>query len=222
VIALRDGRGPVLFAALALTAVAASAAASAALSEPPDVPAAEQMRDEIEAMIESGVSPRDPKVRMLEREAAEIEAGATASPTPDPGGDVSGLIAEARAEDAAEDAGHSRTASVAAGAAHDDDRSAWESGVVQCEAVPGLLSADAIAGATCVSVPQPDGTNRYVAVAPDGTMRIVAFGHDGAVRRVADASVGAAVPAPAVVEATPEGDLLVTPPGGGPVSVDLP
>jgi hypothetical protein len=53
-------------------------------------------------------------------------------------------------------------------------------------------------------------------------MRIVAFGHDGAVRRVADASVGAAVPAPAVVEATPEGDLLVTLPGGAPVSVDLP
>lgn len=219
---LRRGRGPVLFAALALTAVAASAAASAALSEPPPhSPAAERMRDEIEAMVEGGVSPRDPKVRMLEREVAEMEAGATASPPPDPQGDVSGLIAAARAEDAAEDAGDSRTSSVAAGAAHDADTSAWESGVVQCEAVPGLLSADDIAGATCASVPQPDGTNRYVAVAPDGTVRVVAFGHDGAVRRVADASVGVGVPAPAVAEATPAGDLLVTPPGGAARTVDL-
>jgi hypothetical protein len=218
---LRRGRGPVLFAALALTAVAASAAASAALSEPPEVPAAEQMRDEIEDMLASGVSPRDPKVRMLQREVAEIEAGATASPPPDPEADVSGLIAEARSKDAAEDAGHSRTASVAAGAAPDGAVSAWESGVVECEAVPRLLSADEIAGATCVSVPQPDGTSRYVAVAPDGTARIVAFGHDGAVRRVADASVGAAVGS-ALVEATPDGDLLVTPPGGAAVTVDLP
>src|SRR5690606_915211 len=56
---------------------------------------------------------------------------------------------------------------------------AWESGEVLCEVVPGILGPDEIAGARCASVPQPDGTTRYVAVAPDGTVPTVAFGHAG-------------------------------------------
>jgi hypothetical protein len=57
--------------------------------------------------------------------------------------------------------------------------------------VPGLLGPEEIAGAQCVSVPQPDGTSRCVAIGPDGTLRSVAFGHDGDVRRLDDTALGA-------------------------------
>jgi hypothetical protein len=87
--------------------------------------------------------------------------------------------------------------------------------------VPGLLSAAEVAEAVCVSVPQPDGTNRYVAVGRDGTVRSVLFGPDGIVRRVADTTVGGPVPRGSTAQPTPQGDLVVAPPGGTPLTVDV-
>ena len=87
--------------------------------------------------------------------------------------------------------------------------------------MPGLLSAADVAEAVCVSVPQPDGTSRYVAVGRDGTVRSVLFGPDGMVRRLADTSVGAPVPRGSTAEPTPQGDLVVAPAGGAPVTVDV-
>jgi hypothetical protein len=221
-------RGAALAAALVLAAVGASAAASGALSEPPPVPAANEMRTEIDAMIESGMSPDDPKIQMLEDEVAELEAGATATPRREPGVDVAATLEAAEAAEAAEDAGvstrsagPSATPGAAGGPAAGGGQPAWESGPVQCEAVPGLLGAAEIAAALCVSVPQPDGTSRYVAVGPDGTVRSVAFGHDGDVRRLDDTAGGVPAALAPGATVTPEGDLVLTPPGGAAVTVDL-
>jgi len=203
------GRGAVLFAALVLSAVAASAAASAALSQEAPDPLEQQMEAEIEAMVDAGIPPDHPKVEMLEEELAELEEGGDADPPPEPGVDVEEMIEEAEEAEAREDAG------LAA-------EPAWESGEVLCEVVPGALGPDEIAGARCASVPQPDGTNRYVALGPDGTARTVAFGHDGQVRRLADVAVGAPVGPDAALTATAEGHLAVAPPGQAPRTVDLP
>jgi hypothetical protein len=218
-------RGPVMLAALALAAVGASAAASARLSQPEPVPVVEEMRDQIDAMIDSGMSPDDPKVRMLEDQLAELEAGAEAAPPREPGVDVEAALEQAEAAERAEDAGVSTQAAPsdasAAGQAAGESAPAWDSGPVMCEVVPGALGPDEIAGALCVSVPQPDGTSRYVAVGPDGTVRTVAFGHDGAVRRLADAAGGVAAARGVSVAATPAGDLVLTPQGRPAVTVDL-
>ena len=219
----RPRRGAVLAATVVLSAVAASAAASAALSEEPPVPLENQMQSEIDAMIESGVDPDDPKVEMLEDSLEQLEEGADANPRPEPGVDVEALLDEAAEDEASEDAAvASRSADPGAVAAdgHGGD-DAWQSGEVMCEVVPGMLGPEEIAGARCVSVPQPDGTSRYVAIGPDGTVRTVMFGHDRHVERVADSAVGAAVAPDAAVAATPAGDLVVTPPGQPSRPVDL-
>jgi|RhiMethySRZTD1v2_1073278.scaffolds.fasta_scaffold18161_7 hypothetical protein len=221
--AARRGRGPLLAAALVLTAVAASAAASAALSEPPEPPAADRMREEIDDMVASGVPADDPKVEMLEEAAADLE-GADTSPPRDPGAaGVGERIAAAEAADAAGQEGVAPSAAPADGARTTGaaPAPAWESGPVLCEVVPGQLGADEIAGALCASVPQPDGTDRYVAVTPDGTVRTVLFGADG-VRRLGDVSAGTPVPAGSSAQATPDGHLALSPAGAAPVTVDLP
>jgi hypothetical protein len=224
-------RGAVLAAALLLTAVAASAAASAALSEEAPVPLEGEMQAEIDAMLDSGIAPDDPKVEMLEEQLAELEAGADADPPPEPGVDVEALLEEAQADEAAEDAGVATRSSGPAGSAaadatagrggDDGDEPAWESGTVQCEVIPGLLGADEIAGARCVSVPQPDGTSQYAAIGADGSVRTVAFGHDGRVQRLDDVAIGAPLAPGTATAATPEGDLVVTPPGQAAHTVDL-
>lgn len=221
----RRGRGPLLGAALLFTAVVASAAASASLSEEAPVPAEEEMQAEIDAMVDAGMSPDDPKVEMLEQELDELEAGGDQAPPPEPGVDVEALLEQAEAAEAAEDAGIATRSAGPAGAAPGDGSPggapAWESGEVMCEVVPGQLGPEEIDGARCISVPQPDGTSRYVALGADGTVRTVAFGHDGAVRRLPDVAVGAPVGGRAAAAPTPEGDLVVTPPGRQPVTVDL-
>lgn len=196
------GRGAVLLAALALAAVAASAAAGAALSEPAPTAVEQQLRAEIEGMVDAGVPRDDPKVALVEEQLADVEAGDGARGPTEPGVDVGALLAEARAEPAG--------------------GTPWQSGAVLCEPVPDLLSADDVADATCLSVPQPDGTGRYVAIAPDGVVRTVRFGNDGDVRRLPDRRVPGR-PAPgAAMSPTPQGDLRVTPPGGATATVDLP
>jgi hypothetical protein len=195
-------RSTALLAALVLTAVAASAAASAALSQESGPTRLEaDLQDEIDAMIASGIPADHPKVRMLEESLAALEAGADAPAKRDRGADVGGLLAEA---EAADDAGARVAAAAAAAGAP-----LWESGTVECEPVPGLLAADEIAGAVCVSVPQPDGTNRYVAVGADGVARTVLFGADGLVQRLADTPLPAP-PAPGeTLTPTLDGDLQV-------------
>ena len=200
-------RGPVLGAALALTAVAGSAAASAALSEPPEPPPAQRMRDEIDDMIAAGVPEDDPKVEMLEEAVEELE-GADASPPRDPGAaDVADQIAAAEA---------------GRGAGARPGGPTWQSGPVLCEVVPGHLDADEIAGAACATVPQPDGTARYVAVSPNGTVHSVLFAGNGQVRRLDDVRAGAPVPPGSSTGATPAGHLTITPPGRPQLTVDLP
>jgi hypothetical protein len=201
----RRGRGSAaLVAALALAAVAASTAASAALSGQPAPPSVEaQLQAEIDGMREAGMPADHPKVRMLEEDLAELRAASERRPRRDRGAaDIGALVAEGRADEAA---GPQAAAAEAAA----EGEPLWESGPVECEPVPGLLSAADVAGATCVSVPQPDGTNRYVALGPDGVARTVLFGANGDVRRLADAPLPAA-PAPGeAVAATPEGDVQV-------------
>jgi hypothetical protein len=204
-------RGSVLLAALTLTAVAASAAASATLSEPAPPTIEQRLQAQIDDMVAGGVDPDSPKLALLQEELDALRAGADARPRKDVGVDMEARLGAdvdaAAAEGRAADAG---------------GEPLWESGPVTCEVVPGLLGPDAIAGAACASVPQPDGTNRYVAVAPDGTVRAVLFGPDGRVARVADTRLPAP-PAPgAAVAVTPEGDLQVTAPGEPPVVVDVP
>jgi hypothetical protein len=185
----------------------------------PPVPLEADMQAEIDAMIDSGVPPDHPKVEMLEEALAELEAGGDATPPPEPGVDIAATLEAAEAEKAAEASGSaSRSAAADAGTGGEP---AWESGVVECEVVPGLLGPDEIAGAQCVSVPQPDGTSRYEAIGPDGTLRSVAFGHDGDVRRLDDTALGAPLAPGTVAEPTPAGDMVVTPAGQAPATVDL-
>ena len=91
-----------------------------------------------------------------------------------------------------------------------------------CEPVQGLLGADELAGATCLSIPQPDGTSRFVAVAPDGVVRTVHFGNDGAVDRLDDTHLGGPPAPDARLAPTPEGDVQLAPPGAAPTVVDVP
>lgn len=220
----RPRRGAILTATLVLSAVAASAAASAALSEEAPVPLENDLQAEIDGMVESGIDPDDPKVEMLEESLEQLEEGADADLPPEPGVDVEALLEEAEAEEAAEGAITPRSGDPGAAAAdgsRNGENPAWESGEIMCEVVPGMLGPEEIAGARCASVPQPDGTSRYVAIGADGTVRTVAFGHDGQVERLADTAVGARVAPDAAVAPTPEGDLVVTPAGQAPRPVDL-
>lgn len=214
-------RGAVLAAVLVLSAVGASAAASAALSEPVPTPIEEQLRAQIDGMVAAGMPADDPKVRLLEEQLEQLRAGASAEAPPEPGVDIAAVLKEAEAERAAEDAGGAARATVPAGDAATTDEPAWESGTVECEPVPGLLAAADVAEAVCVSVPQPDGTSRYLAIGRDGTVRSVQFGQDGMVRRRADSTVGGPVPQGSTAEPTPQGDLVVAPAGGAPVTVDV-
>lgn len=209
-----------LAAALVLTAVAASAAASAALSEPPDPAPAQQLRGEIDDMIASGVPEDDPKVKMLEDAVEELTE---ADPTPprDPG--AAGIADRIAAAEAAAEGSGSASRAPADGARPSAPAApAWQSGPVLCEVVPGQLGPDEIAGAVCASVPQPDGTARYVAVTPDGTVRSVLFAADGRVQRLDDVRAAAAVPPRSAVAASPDGRLTITPPGRPAMTVDLP
>ena len=216
------GRGTVALTLLALGAVAASAAAGAALTEPPPTPVEQQLADEIEGMVDAGLPADHPKVEMVEEMLQALEEGA-ADPAPsEPGADVAALLAEAETEDARQAEAERRVAADAGGRVADPAAAGWESGTVACEPLPGLLTVDELAGARCLSVPQPDGTTRYVAVSPGGVVRMVRFGNDGDVGRLPDTLLpGRADPGTALVP-TPAGDLQVTPPGGPAATVDLP
>lgn len=208
-------RGSVLFAAVMLAALGASAAASATLSSGSSgpTPLEQQLQDEIDALRASGLPASHPKVRSLQASLDQLRAPVPAHPRRDPRGDVSGLLSEAREQQA------DPQAAVAEAAA--EGQPLWESGTVDCEPVPGLLTVDELAGATCVSVPQPDGTSRYVALGADGVARTVLFGADGQVQRLPDTQVAASLAPGTAVTPTPEGDLQIAPPGQQPTVVDV-
>jgi hypothetical protein len=220
------GRRAVVPATL-LAAVGASAAASASLAEPPPSAMEAQLEAEIDGMIEEGVSAASPKVEMLEEQLDEVEGGAGEPAAREPGVDTGARLdeaddvteAQAQAE-AARPAGVPPSGGDVDEGLVEEDEARWESGTVECEPVPAMLTIDEVAGATCLSVPQPDGTSRYVAIGPDGTVRSVRFGTDGAVQRLRDSALPAP-PRDATVAATAAGDLRVTAPGRAPTTVDL-
>jgi hypothetical protein len=122
---------------------------------------------EIASLESSGVRADHPKLEMLRDDLASLEAGrdAAADAPAEPGVDLS---------------------DVGAGGARQerDDARLWDDGAVECEPVPpDLLTAAEIAGATCRSLPQSDGSSLYVATRPDGTEHVVRFGADGTVTR---------------------------------------
>jgi len=214
--------------AILLAAVGASAAASAGLAEPPPSAMEAQLEAEIDGMIEKGVPADSPKVEMLEEQLDQVEEGTGEPAAREPGVDTgtrldeAGAVTEAQAQaEAAGPAGaQARAGGVDEELVEEGEAARWETGTVECEPVPGMLSVDEVAGATCLSVPQPDGTSRYVVVGADGTVLSVRFGTDGAVRRLPDT----ALPVPpwgATVAATAAGDLRVAAPGRAPTTVDL-
>jgi hypothetical protein len=191
--------GAAVVASLGLTAVGV---AGAVRRQPEPTALERQVQREIAAMIDSGMSEDDPKVRMVEEQLDQIHRSDRADPPPEPGVDLGRRVADAKA------------------GTHDGR--AWQSGTVECEPVPQLLTAREVAGATCLGVPQPDGSTRYVAVGPDGVVRTVAFGADGKVGRLPNRQLPGGVAAGATTVApTAAGDLRITASGQAPVTVDV-
>jgi hypothetical protein len=218
-------------ASLGLTAVGV---AGASRRQPAPTEVERQVQREIDSMIDSGVPEDHPKVEMLEAQVDELRRGARADPPKEPGVDLRQRVADARAADRAADLARDRAVRTRAGLAASAGVAgqattagvptgpAWQSGTVECEPVPQILTAEDVAGATCLSVPQPDGSTRYVAVGRDGVVRTVAFGADGKVGRGPDRQVpGGVAPGATAVGPTPAGDIRVTVRGKAPVTVDV-
>jgi hypothetical protein len=186
---------------------------------PRQAPAAAQVQAEVDAMIANGVPRNDPKVRMLEADARALEAAAAAppraEPVTEPGADRNAIAA------LADEGAVARTPAEARARATEmrSDQPA-ELGSVQCEPIPQLLSAREVKDAACHSVPQADGTSRYVAVTPAGRVLVVQFAPGGDVRRLPDTRLPAGTSA-AQVTADTAGNLTVAPPGKPATSVDL-
>ena len=222
--------GAAVVASIGLTAVGV---AGATRRQPAPTEAERQVRREIDAMIDSGVPADDAKVEMLEEQADELRRGTRADPPKEPGVDLGRRVADAKAAEQAAYRARDRAVRTPAGSAASAGVAgqattagvptgpAWKSGTVECEPVPQILTAQEVAGATCLGVPQPDGSTRYVAVHRDGVVRTVAFGPDGEVRRGPDRLVpGGAAPG-ATVGPTAGGDIGVTVGGRAPVTVDV-
>ncbi|HET6664517.1 MAG TPA: hypothetical protein VFG94_09680 [Acidimicrobiales bacterium] len=202
--------GAAVAVSIGLTAVGV---AGAARRQPAPSEAERQIRGEIDAMLDSGVPEDDPKVALLEDQVEELRRGNRSNPPREPGIDLARRVADAKAS--AGVAGRATTAGVPTGPA-------WQSGTVECEPVPGILTADEVAGATCLSVPQPDRSTLYVAVGRDGIVRTVAFGPAGNVGRGPNRTVpGGVAPGATAVLPTASGDIRVTVEGRAPVTVDV-
>ncbi len=223
--------GAAVVASIGLTAVGV---AGADRRQPAPTEAERQVQREIDAMIDSGVPADDPKVEMLEHQVNDLRRSTRANPSKEPGVDLGQRVADAKAAEQAADRARERSVPTRAGSessagvagqattAGVPTGPAWQSGTVECEPVPQILTAEEVAGATCVSVPQPDGSTRYVAVGRDGVVRSVAFGPDGKVGRGPDRSVpGGVAPGATAIRPTAAGDIRVTVSGQVPVTVDL-
>jgi hypothetical protein len=206
-------------AAVALAAAVVGSAASARLSDPPPPETEAMVQEQIDAMIDGGIPEDHPKVASLREDLAAMERSDPGEMPAEPGIDLGAVVESARrnVEAGRRAPGRSPDRVDAAGTA------VWDSGEVVCEPVPGLLGVEDVADAVCASVPQPDGTSRYVAIGPDRVAHVVAFGVDGDVGRLADRPVSApVVPGETRVVPTPHGDLEITPPGRPPVVAELP
>jgi hypothetical protein len=211
-----------LLAPLALAAVglAGVGIAGAARHRPAPVPVEREVQSEIDAMIASGAPAHDPKVELLRDQLAELRRGSHTTPPKEPGVDLGQLVADALAAEA--DAARAHVAQDQASSPATAQTTRWQSGTVVCEPVPQLLTVQEIAGATCLSVPQPDGSSRYVAVTPTGVVRTVEFGNDGEVQRRPDRKLPVPrEPGSTTLTPTPSGDLRVATPGRPAVTVDL-
>jgi hypothetical protein len=218
--------GAAVVASIGLTAVGV---AGATRRQPVPTEAERQVQREIDAMIDSGVPADDAKVEMLEEQVDELRRSTRADPPWEPGVDLGRRVADAKAAERAADQARDRAVRTRASAGVAGQATtggvptgpAWQSGTVECEPVPQILTAQEVAGATCLGVPQPDGSTRYVAVGRDGVVRTIAFGPDGEVRRGPDRLVpGGAAPG-ATVGPTAGGDVRVTVGGRAPVTVDV-
>jgi hypothetical protein len=175
----RRGAAMTVVAAAGAVLVAGAAAASSGRDTQPAPPqAAVELQREVDAMRTAGLPPDDPKVEMLEAEVDALIAGTSAEAVPD-----AGMDAPANRSGDASLSSTPQEAVQAAGEV-DSDRSA-DPGAVECEPVPQALDAAEVADASCLSVPQPDGTTRYVAVRPTGVVHVVRFA-SGQVERLAD------------------------------------
>ena len=144
-------------------------------------PPVQQLRDEVDAMVAAGVPENDPKVEMLSDEADDLAADWGRRGRPERGVDLRSRPGGGSAASTPDEA--IRMA---------DEIGAEQqavSGPVECEPIPQRLEAVEVAGARCVSVPQADGSSRYVAVTPDGEVHTVAFRAGGEVERLPDTTV---------------------------------
>jgi hypothetical protein len=176
----RIGRLVILLVGTGLVVAAGAATSSSDDEATPGVVG--ELQGEVDAMVEGGLPADHPKVAMLQDEIDALVAGTTAESIPDPGaGGGAGGASGGAGGDRATTPDEAARADAALRPAQPA-----EAGTVECEAIPQRLGADEIAGATCVSVPQADGSSRYVAVAPAGEVRVVRFGPTGDVQRLPD------------------------------------
>jgi hypothetical protein len=127
------------------------------------------LRNELDGLAAAGVPQDHAKARMLRDDLAALEKGRTATAATEVGVDVAGMIAAAEKNAL--------------------NLALMDNGAVVCEPIPGnLLTAAEIAGATCTSTLQPDGSSLYVAQRPDGTRVTVHFGADGHIARLPQGS----------------------------------
>jgi hypothetical protein len=223
--------GAAVVASIGLTAVGV---AGAARRHPTPTEPERQVQREIDAMIDNGVPEDDPKVEMLEDQLDELRRSAQADPPPEPGVNLGQRVADAKAAEKAANRARDHALRTQAGSATQAGIAgqattggvptgpAWQSGTVECEPVPQVLTAEEVAGATCLSVPQPDGSTRYVAVGRDGVVRTVVFAADGRVGRGPNREVpGGVAPGATAVGPTAAGDIRVTVGGNAPVTVDV-
>jgi hypothetical protein len=180
----------VVVAALVVGGLLAAGAYEPATAEDETVPPpVQQLQDEVDAMVAAGVPEDDPKVEMLQADADDLAADWGRRGRPERGVDLragAGGGAASTPDEAVRIAGEVGAEQPAV------------SGPVECEPIPQRLEAVEVAGARCVSVPQADGSSRYVAVTPAGDVHTVAFGADGEVRRLPDTSVDPAAMGPGV------------------------
>jgi hypothetical protein len=139
---------------------------TAAPAAPPAAAGVSVLQDELDAMARAGLRPDYPKAKMLQADLDALQQGMVSTSPTEVDVDVPGMIARGtRARtDAAEDL--------------------VDDGEVLCEPIPpDHLTAADIAGATCSSAPQPDGSSLYVATRPDHSRIVVRFGPDGSITR---------------------------------------
>jgi hypothetical protein len=156
------------------------------------------LESEIETMLANGTPASHTKVQRLQQDLNVLRNGVQTPMPGEPGLDLSSTLGASRGS------GIRSVALDDHGGVANTEPVAWDRGEVVCEPVPPeALDVTELAGAICLSAPQPDGSSRYVAVAPDGTVRVVRFEINGNVEREPDISVNL------VGRALSEVDMLV-------------